>query len=153
MKTKLVIILLLLTGVTFSQGLRKHHWGPKEKMEQLEKIKLLEVLDLSEEESIRFFARRNEFKEEHKKIMDERETLLFEMEQAIKKGTNEEDFDYLGTIEKIVSVEKKMVQQRADFINSLGDLLSTEQRAKLVVFESKFMQEVRDALMRRRGRD
>jgi hypothetical protein len=91
MKTKIVILFILIAGTVFSQGFRKHQFGPKERMEQLEKIKLLEVLDLDEETSVRFFARRNEFKEEHHKVMEERQALIFEMEQALRneKSTDE----------------------------------------------------------------
>ena len=151
MKIKLMILFLLITGTIFSQGFRKHQWGPKERMEQLEQVKLLEVLNFDEETSVRFIARRNSFKEGQAKIMDERESLTFEMEQALSKGKTENDFDYAGMLEKLASIEKKFVQHRIDFVNSMKDILTTEQIAKLVVFESKFMREVRDALMRRGG--
>lgn len=152
MKTKLMILFLLIAGTIFSQGYRKQQWGPRERMEQLEQIKLLEVLDLDEETSVRFITRRNEFKELHHKTMDERQSLISEMEQALKKGKTEEEFDYKVAMGKLEKMERKFVQQRTDFIKSLNDLLTTEQIAKLIVFESKFMEEVRDALMRRGGR-
>jgi Spy/CpxP family protein refolding chaperone len=149
MKTKIVILFILIAGTVFSQGFRKHQFGPKERMEQLEKIKLLEVLDLDEETSVRFFARRNEFKEEHHKVMEERQALIFEMEQALRNEKSTDEYNYEETIEKLAELEKKFIQQRIDFINSLDDILTVKQKAKLVVFESKFMGEVRKALMRR----
>lgn len=151
MKTRIAILFLLVVGTVFSQGFRRHQFGPRERMEQLEKIKLLEVLDLDEETSVRFFARRNEFKEEHHKIMEEREALLSEMEQALQEEKSADEFNYEETLEKLTGLEKEFVQKRIDFINSLDDILTVEQKAKLVVFESKFMDEVRKALMRRRG--
>lgn len=153
MKAKTAILFLLIAGTVFSQGFRKHQFGPKERMEQLEKIKLLEVLDLDEETSVRFFTRRNEFKEEHHKIMEERKELIFEMEQALREEKSTDEFNYEETMDKLAELEKKFIQQRIDFINSLSDILTVEQRAKLVVFESKFMGEVRKALMRRGGKE
>lgn len=151
MKTKFVILVLLIVGTAFSQGFRKHKWGPKERMEQLEQIKLLEVLNLDEETSVRFISRRNDFREENRQIMDQREALIFEMEEALKKGKTQDEFDYKATMAKLETLEKTFVQQRTEFIKSLQGLLTTEQIAKFVVFESKFMREVRDALMRRGG--
>ena len=152
---KLIIfgILLLAFNTIYSQpGPRKHDISPKERLEQLEKLKLLEVLDLDEETSIRFFSRFNEFRAENKKVIDERHTLIFEMESALKKGRDNSQFDYTNHIVQLIDLEKKLISQREEFIASLSDLLTIEQIAKLVVFESKFMKEIRDVLSRRRGK-
>jgi len=148
MKAKYVILFLLMVGIVFSQGFRKGHRGPRERMEQLEQIKLLEVLNLDEETSVRLISRRNDFKEQQKQIMDDRQSLIFRMEDALKKGKTQNEYDYKTAMAKLEVLEKQFVQQRMDFINSLKDILTTEQIAKFVVFESKFMEEVRDALFR-----
>ena len=152
MKIKLVILVLLIAGTTFSQGYRKHKWGPREKMDQLEQIKLLEVLDLDEETSVRFITRRNEFKDLHRETMEERKSLISEMEQALNEGKTQDEFDYESSMSKLENLEKKFIQQRIAFIKSLNDLLTTEQIAKLIVFESKFMEEVRNVILRKGGR-
>ena len=154
MKTKFYFLLIFsfILSISAQEFPPKHNKAPKERLEQLEKIKLLEILDLGEEESIRFFSRRDNFKEEHRKILDERDAIILEMEIALKKGKTSEEFNFHQKISELVDVEQKIVDHRKTFIQSLSDILTSSQIAKVVVFESKFMKEVRDALMHRRGR-
>lgn len=157
MKNAIVIsILLLVVGSMFAQDYpRKHKWSPKERMEQLEKIKLLEEINLDEETSIRFFSRRAEFKDEHKLILEQRDALLDEVELALQKDKSTDDFDYKSAIIDLIGIEKKLISHREEFINSLSDILTTEQIATYIVFETKFFHQIRESLMKRHrgGRD
>lgn len=145
-----IIMLLLFTCSTFAQDYpRKHKWSPKERIEQLEKIKLLEEMNLDEETSIRFFARRAEFKDEHKQILNQRDALLDEVELALQKEKSTEEFNYESAVSDLIGVEKKLISHREEFINSLSDVLTTEQIATYIVFESKFFHQVRESLMKR----
>lgn len=154
MKTKFYCLLIFSFILSISaQGLPpKHNRAPKERLEQLEKIKLLEILDLGEEKSVRFFSRRDDFKETHQEILDERDAIILEMEIALKKDKTSEEFNYSEKLSELADIEQKIVDHRETFIQSLSDILTSSQIAKVVVFESKFMKEVRNALMHRRGR-
>ena len=152
MKTKFMILFFLVfAGMSIAQPFGKHKWGPRERMEELERIKLLESLNLNEEVAVRFFTRRNDFRESQRKLMDQRDAALLDMEIAIQKEKSNEDFDYKSNIKKLQNLEKEINLKKDEFLNSLSDILTTEQIAKLIVFESKFREELRDALMRRRG--
>ncbi|MDZ7766883.1 MAG: hypothetical protein U5K00_21115 [Melioribacteraceae bacterium] len=152
MKNSLIILILLtFAGSMFAQDYpKKHKWSPKERMEQLEKIKLLEEMNLDEQTSIRFFSRRGEFKDAHKSILDQRDSLLDEVELALKKDKSRDEFDYKTAINDLIGIEKKLISHREEFINSLSDILTTEQIAKYIVFESKFFHQIRESLMKRR---
>ncbi len=151
MKTKLLLFtIFLITISTFAQPFQhRHQRGPRERLEQLEKIKLLEVMDLGEEQSIRFFARRDDFKDSQREILDKRDSLMREAEDAIRD--NKENFNYALIVDKLLQIEQQLIENRKSFIKSLNDILTEKQIASFVVFESKFMNEVREALMKRRG--
>ncbi len=153
MKTKIIIVLLLVfSGISVAQPFGgRHQKGPKERIEELARIKLLEILNLNEEDAIRFFSRRNNYLDGQKELTDQRDEVMLEMEIAIRKEKTNDEFDYKAAIKKIANLEDQISEQREKFINSLSDLLSIEQIAKLIVFESKFRREIRDVLMQRRG--
>lgn len=148
----LVMIILLTVNINLAQPYQKHDKNPRERMEQLEKLKLLEALNLNEEEAIRFFARRNEFRDEHKDIIQKRDEIILNIELAIGKDKPGNEADYEKKIKEFLMVEEKLIDHRAKFLNSLEDILTQEQIAKLIVFESKFKQEIRDLIIKRRGR-
>lgn len=155
MKKRIIILFVLFLAVSITaQNFPPKHprgQGPRGRIEQLEKIKLLETLDLDEETSVRFFSRRDDFKEEHKEIIDKRDEILLEIELNLKKERTVDEFDYQSALDNLSNIERRIIEHRETFINSLKDILTIEQISKFVVFESKFMREVRDALMRRRG--
>ena len=127
---------------------------PRERIEQLEKIKLLEILNLDEETILKFFTRRNLHQEDQRKIMEERNMLLREIEKSIKwENKGEKKADYKELVERVMNIEGQMIQKRKEFIKTLGDILTEEQIAKLIVFEFNFRKEVRDALLKERRRN
>ena len=115
-----------------------------EKLEQLRKMKLIEVLNLKEEEAIRFFARYKEFRGAEQKLMKERGQLIDDLEQLVKSDAKETDIN--KKMDEMAEVDKKILNQRWDTARNLRDILSAKQIGTLVIFEQKFMQEVRRAL-------
>ena len=120
---------------------------PLEQIEEWEKMKLIKVLDLSEENSIRFFARRNEHQKRVREILNQRDQLAQEIEKEIKDGAKVSDAVYQEQVNRMLEFEAKMMKERESFIKSLNDILSPEQIAKLTVFEIRFRREVRERIM------
>lgn len=152
-----IITVLIIPAVLFAQKTiyEKNHPGPpREKLEQLERLKLLETLDLDEETSVRFFTRRSEHKDEIHSIIERKEKLVEEMENALDKDISPEEYNYREKINELINLEKEILKSRENFINSLNDILSEEQIAEVLVFESRFIKEIRGTLIRmRKGRD
>ena len=123
---------------------------PLQKIEQWEKIKLIETLNLDEETAVRFFTRKRENQLKVKEILDQRDAALDELENEIKNGSQKDEAVYKDQVNKLISLESRITSERENFIKSLGDLLTPMQIAKLIVFESKFRREVRETLMGRR---
>jgi hypothetical protein len=124
----------------------------REKLEQLEKIKLIEALDLDEETSIRFFARRNESKNEVQELEKKADELIFELEKSFNSEDNNQSEKQKKLISEMLKIRESIEMKRSQFINSIDDILTTEQIAKLIVFEKKFRDEIRNVLFDRRSR-
>ena len=151
MKKIILISILLCTPVQlFSQPFDEPPHRMREKLSELEKIKLIETLKMDEETTLKFFARRTE----HQARMDDLAAIadktIDEMETMLK-GDNQYSPEQLKSlIDKANSIHSKMEEEKAAFINSLSDILTTEQIAKLIIFERRFKDELRRVLFRDR---
>ena len=148
MKTgfSLFLILSLLPVMIFAQG-RRDLKGPREKIEQLEKIKLIEALDMDEQTTLKFFARRNDSRNRIDQLNDSLDSIVSNLESKFSKR---DDQGYKDLVNKYLSIEKQIAAEHAQFINSLYDILTNEQVAKLIVFEKRFREEIRHLLLRGR---
>ena len=152
---KLFMILfsiILLTSIIYSQQMKENKMKNREKLEQLEKIKLIESLDMDEDTSIRFFARRNESKREIQELEKKTEDIIIELEKSFNTEDKNQDEKQKQLISEMLKNRESIELKRNQFINSLGDILSTEQIAKLIVFEKKFRDEIRNVLFDRKPR-
>ncbi len=152
---KLFMILfsiILLTSIVYPQQMKEKKMKNREKLEQLEKIKLIESLDMDEDTSIRFFARRNESKREIQELEKKTDDIIFELEKSFNTEEKNQDEKQKQLISEMLKNRESIEIKRNQFINSLDDILSTEQIAKLIVFEKKFRDEIRNVLFDRKPR-
>ncbi|MEE9431607.1 MAG: hypothetical protein V3V16_11230 [Melioribacteraceae bacterium] len=147
MKQIIIITLFLALQINFAQSQLGSPHKMSKKFKQLEKIKLLEILNLDEEIAVRFFTRKNLYHKEQRKLFMEHKNILLKLETSLKKEIPSEE-ELLAVIYQNENLEMKILQQKKDFINSVKDILTTEQVAKLVLFEYKFKKEIRDLLIK-----
>lgn len=156
MKNNYLIILIIISAITISGQVKdsdRKGERPFKKIEQLEKAKLIEVMDLNEEIAVKFFARRNEHQKSMRELMNNRMSLLRDLENNIKEKGSKESY-YIDQVNKILEIEKQMSADKQEFIKSLADILNPQQIAILTVFEFKFRQEIAQSLMgRKRPKD
>lgn len=84
--------------------------------------------------------------------MEQKEELVDLLENYFTSGKDlpkGETFESINR--KILEQEKKMVNQRTDFVKSLKDIMNEDQISKLIVFESRFRREIRDMILDKRG--
>lgn len=146
---KLLITLfsvILLTSISFPQKMNERGIKNREKLEQLEKIKLIEALDLDEETSIRFFARRNDSKKDIQELEQKLEEILDELEKSFNSESKNQTENQKQLISETLKTRESIEINRNQFINSLNDILTVEQIGKLIVFEKKFRDEIRQVL-------
>lgn len=142
----LLLVLILSPVIIFAQGMRDHR-GPRGKIEQLEKIKLIEALDMDEQTTLKFFARRNEMRDRVDELNDSLDTITDNLET---KFSNKDESGYKELVSKYLSIQKQIGAEHHKFISSLYDILTNEQIAKLIVFEKRFREEIRHILFRGR---
>ncbi len=145
----LMIAILSLVKVN-AQGYRHNNAQAMKKIEELEKIKIIDALGLSEQTSVRFFARRRDYKNKVEKLFGQASDLLNKMNELSQKDGDKNDPQYKKLIDEYLEISKKIVKNRNEFFASLNDILSEQQIAKLLVFERKFREEIRDALFKGR---
>ncbi|MBU2491396.1 MAG: hypothetical protein KJ571_02145 [Bacteroidetes bacterium] len=152
-----IIIIFFAFAFLLSINAQKHD-GPmrdskfRQRIEQLEKLKLIEVLNMDEETTLKFFARQNKHRDDNLKLEEQRENLVDQLEAYFTSGKElpkGEDFESFN--KKVLEIDKKMINHRIEFLKSLNDLLSEEQISKLIVFEFKFRREIRDLILNKRG--
>ncbi|MBK7497668.1 MAG: hypothetical protein IPI19_00830 [Ignavibacteriales bacterium] len=147
-----LLTVILLTSISFSQQMKEKGMKNREKLDQLEKIKLIEALDLDEETSIRFFARRNESRREVQELEKKSDDIIFELEKSFDSENKNQAEKQEQLISEFLKTRESLELKRSQFINSLDDILSTEQIGKLIVFEKKFRDEIRNVLFERKPR-
>ena len=152
MKTTYLIltILIIFSGSIYSQREKWRDDEMREKFEQLEKIKLIETLEMNEETTLRFFARKSEHQKQQDEIQDKLSEKIDKLEVIFKSGRVATVDELKKNINEINALHSELEKNRADFINSLSDVLSYEQIAKLLIFERSFRDEIRRLIIKDR---
>jgi len=144
------LVMVFLTSISFPQKMREKRMQNRDKLERLEKIKLIEALDLNEEIAIRFFARRNDSRKEIENLEKKSDDLILELENSFKSDEKNQEEKQMQMIFELIKTRESIVVRSNQFINSLSDILTTEQISKLIVFEKKFRDEIRNVLLDKR---
>jgi len=152
MKTTYLILILLFifSGSIFSQRDKWRDDKMREKFEQLEKIKLIEILEMNEETTLRFFARKSEHQKQQDQIQDKIKEKIDNLEVIFKSGRVATVEELKTNINEINALHTEIEKNRTDFINSLSDILSYDQIAKLLIFERNFRDEIRRLIIKDR---
>jgi len=148
-----MILVLLTVAAATGQPMREPGSRPSERVEQWKKLRMIEMLDLTEEQSIRFFARLNEHEKQKKELMKKKGDALDKIDRLIRIEAEDEEFGEVFA--EISSVNGNLVQLQNNFFERLQEILTTEQRGKLLLFERHFDRQLRNAvreLHRRRER-
>lgn len=122
--------------------------GPgRERIERFRKMRMIELLDLKEEQSVRFVARLNEFENTRRELNMRRDEVLDKIERLVRNNADEKELE--NVFPELEAISRKIGEERLRFFSSLSDLLSVQQRAKLLLFERRFETELRDAVRQR----
>jgi hypothetical protein len=117
---------------------------PFERIEQWKKARLIETLDLKEEQSVRFFARLNEHDNTRRELRKEKGEALDKIERLIRNHAEAKELEKV--FPEVLGVDEKIAEESRRFFNSLTDILTPEQQGKLLLFERRFERELRDAM-------
>jgi hypothetical protein len=150
-KVNLFLLLMLIFPLfIFAQRGKWQDEETKEKFEQLEKIKLIETLQMDEETTLRFFARRTEHRSKQEEIQGKIQEKIEHLDALFISGRVATVEEIKSVINEIGTLETQLVKNRTDYISSLSDILSYEQIAKLIVFEKRFRNEIKKLIIKER---
>jgi Spy/CpxP family protein refolding chaperone len=124
------------------------------RVEQFKKIRLMEVLKLDENESIRFFNRYDKFEEEIRGLERDRNKIIDDLDSLVKQDGA--DSAYQKDFDELIALGRKVADTRTHFYREIRGILTPQQVAKLIVFERDFGRELREIIQdvqreRRRG--
>jgi hypothetical protein len=105
---------------------------------------------MDEETTLRFFARKSEHEKEQEEIQKQIKFTIEDLNVIFKSGRVATIEELKSKIDKINNLHSQLNDNRTAFINSLSDILSYEQIAKLLIFERKFRDEVRRLIIKDR---
>jgi hypothetical protein len=142
------LAILILTSPNFAQ--KRDRMKAMQKMEELKKIKLIDVLQLDEETSIKFFTRRSEHIKKIEELIQLRNDKIDKIEDILKSDESNNESILTKEINDFHQLEEKEFQERQRFLKSASEILTPEQMAKLIVFEERFRRDVSGLLFRER---
>ncbi|HRI48293.1 MAG TPA: hypothetical protein PK559_14390, partial [Ignavibacteriaceae bacterium] len=130
----------------------RSHMRNMEKILQLEKVKLMEVLNLDEETSVKFFIRLKDHREKMRENMEQLDKLTDELRKKLEdENLDVNDSQFKKFNDEMVNIENNGKKIRVDFIKSVSEILTPIQISKFLVFERAFRNEMQDLLMKKRG--
>ncbi len=141
--------LCLLLGVAISSGSAIAQDGAKmrEKVEQLKKVKLIEILDMNEDAAEKFFARYNVYENKVNDAFKEVQQAVGELNSRIDRKAPDAEIKSQNDI--VLQKQNALHAQVDEKLKAMRSLLTEEQYAKFIVFENKFTQKLREILQRR----
>ena len=125
------------------EGGRNSQPGP-ERLERFRKMRLVEVLNLNEDDAVRFFAKQTAHEDHVRDLMKSRNEILDDMDSAVRQHDETKKVD--GLADQLMAVDKKIFEERQRYQNDVRQMLTSEQFGKFLVFERNFGRQVRDAL-------
>ncbi|MFA6599040.1 MAG: hypothetical protein WCS69_15045 [Ignavibacteriaceae bacterium] len=152
MKKYFLLLFLLIPFLTTEVYSQHHGMGNRRaKIDQLEKIKLIEELNMSEDVSTKFFARRNDFREKGRVLngkIDSLSAMIREKSSNTEQQTSSQEWKKI--VDEFLSTERMMQKNKVEFISSLQNLLTPQQMAEFLAFEKRFREEIQQIIMRGR---
>ncbi|MEI7812071.1 MAG: hypothetical protein WCJ01_06550 [Ignavibacteria bacterium] len=148
-----IIIFCFFSAVIFPQNKWERNKFDKthQKIEELEKIKLVDALDLNEENMVKLLGRRRDFNQKLMELNRQKDERLDQIQKLFEgdKSDKNEQF-YKKQIEELVLTEKETAKLKAEFLNSLKDIMTYRQISRFIVFERNFRKELRELILKER---
>ncbi|MCK5834061.1 hypothetical protein KAH81_10390 [bacterium] len=144
----LIFVLVLSLAVSAQHAPPEGHGGKahlRERIGLIKMWKLIEVLELNEEQSMVFFPAMKEHDSRLQHLKEEEDRLLGKLEAQLDAVVI--DNVALGaTVDSVVYLRDDRLATDLEFFNKLNDVLDVKQRAKLLLFEKNFDKEIRGVI-------
>ena len=119
--------------------------GPgHERLERFRKMRLVEVLKLNEEESVRFFAKQSAHEDKVHELMKSRNDALDAIDSKVKDKADSKEIQKLSA--QVLNIDEQVFSERKRYQDELKNFLTPEQFGKFLVFERNFEHRMREAI-------
>jgi hypothetical protein len=155
------ILIISIIAIVFSVSVTAQNQGrgrmdPNRKINQLEKVKLMETLNLDDAVAVKFFNLKDQHHMNMTELRDNSDKILDIIEETLSEDGSKTNSSLNKLIEDFKINEADMNQERIRYLKEAESLLPAGEFAKLLVFERNFRAEVRSLIMgnkmRRQGR-
>jgi hypothetical protein len=119
------------------------------KIDQLERVKLMDILEVDEETLIKFFKRLSDFKSSTWELFARKDSLARQVQKFLASD-NTSDEKIAETIDELSAADKKMFQLKTEFLKETKELLPTRELAKFILFEQRFRRELMKAFEKKK---
>jgi len=140
MKRKIIILLCFLSSLVFSK-LYAQTDDLRDKIENIKLEKMTAKLSLEEPAKTAFIDKYKTFSKEMRELVKSRAKVYIEITKNVESG---EGMDSLVAL--LLDYEKQISKKRLDFVADLQTLLTSQQIAKMIIFERKFNNEIKKIL-------
>jgi Spy/CpxP family protein refolding chaperone len=117
----------------------------RERIETLRLWKMIEVLDLTPEQSDKFLPLLHRFQQKQRELETFGKQLLRDLEEELN-STEPSEKKIQNILLDLEKNRKSQENERDNFLTSSRQILSTIQEAKLIWFEHNFEKELRDTI-------
>lgn len=153
MKFYLLITVLIFTFNQVDAQPGKILEQRRSRIEEFRKIKLIEALDLTSEESEKFFILYNDHQKKMREVQREREKLIEQMRKLARDESKFQEKKFFEIEQKLISLEENALKNRHEFYVAVKNTLPLYKVARLYVFEREFMSQLNRLLMERKNRN
>jgi Spy/CpxP family protein refolding chaperone len=143
-KNILCCFLVMVPALLLAQPGSSQDTRPFERIEQWKKVRLIEILELKEDQSARFFARMSDHDRQRRELMHAKGEALDRIERLVRNRAAAADLE--KALPEVLAADDKVRDEQRAFFGGLSDILTVEQRAKLLLFERQFEKELREAM-------
>ncbi len=134
------------------QEMRQERRGQiMERIRQLRVWKLTDRLKLTEDQSVKFFARYNRYQDEFAKNLETVQSQMRELRQAELANASEADID--KKVMQVLEARKASSELLPKYYKEFREVLSARQMAELVIFERDFLEDLNVLMRQAQKRD
>jgi hypothetical protein len=138
-------LLLLFSFEALPQERRGHN--PQKRIQQLEKIKLVETLELNDETAVKLFNIKDSHQKNMLQLREKSDEILDKIEETLLSGESTKTNTLNKLVQEFKFYEEEIYKSREKFLSDIESLLKPEKYAEYLVFERNFKTEIRDLIM------
>jgi hypothetical protein len=123
----------------------------KERIEQIKKMKLLDILNLDEAAAEKFITKYTTYEN---KVNEKRQALdevTDELQKSVRKKESKDDVSKLT--KSYLDLQKQFFDAIADKTKAMSSILNEEEYAKFLIFENEFPKELQKVLFEKKMKD